>query len=85
MAEDQSLDEFAGAADADRDDGHGDRSDADTAPESGEQSETDAEPVTATATWTADGADCDRCGEPISRRWRDGDALVCADCKDWSG
>ena len=80
MVEDRSLDEFAAAADSDRDD---------TDPESEGEIRDRAddgtnETVTATATWTAGGADCDRCGEPHSRRWRDGDALVCADCKDWS-
>jgi formylmethanofuran dehydrogenase subunit E len=43
----------------------------------------DADPATPTATWTADGAACDRCGERVERRWSaDGD-LVCADCKEW--
>lgn len=41
------------------------------------------DPATPTSTWHADGADCERCGERVERRWRDGDALVCADCAPW--
>lgn len=35
--------------------------------------------------WTPSGAPCDRCGTPVSRRWRgeSGDAMVCDDCKEW--
>jgi hypothetical protein len=43
----------------------------------------DADPAVSTATWTTDGAACDRCGERVARRWfADGD-LVCAACKEW--
>lgn len=41
------------------------------------------DPAVATSTWHADGAACDRCGERVERRWRDEDALVCADCASW--
>lgn len=43
----------------------------------------DADPVTPTSTWTADGADCERCGERADRRWTDDGSLVCVDCKTW--
>jgi hypothetical protein len=43
----------------------------------------DADPAIPTATWTTDGDACDRCGESVSRRWTDGDELVCAACKEW--
>ena len=26
---------------------------------------------------------CEGCGEPVRRRWRDGDRLVCHACKEW--
>lgn len=37
----------------------------------------------ATATWSPEGAACERCGEAVQRRWRDGSETVCADCKEW--
>jgi hypothetical protein len=40
-------------------------------------------PATSTLAWTVDDVDCAACGDPTDRRWRDGDRLVCADCKDW--
>lgn len=48
--------------------------------------ETNAKAATSARTtygWTPGGADCAECGETVERRWRDGDALVCADCKSW--
>lgn len=33
--------------------------------------------------WSSEPAACDRCGERIRRRWADGEAYVCAACKDW--
>ena len=29
------------------------------------------------------GVDCEACGATVDRRWRDGDARVCAECKEW--
>ncbi|MFC6770552.1 hypothetical protein ACFQDD_03265, partial [Halorubrum pallidum] len=69
MVTDRSLDDFSGDADADRDDGDGDQGNAGAEPESGDQTDANAaadEAVTATAAWTTDGADCDRCGESVS-------------------
>ena len=43
----------------------------------------DADPAVATSTWHADGAECERCGERVERRWREADAFVCADCASW--
>lgn len=40
-------------------------------------------PAAPTATWTPDGAACADCGAVVGRRWRDGDALVCAACRGW--
>jgi len=75
---DRSLDEFATpsetAADADAvADADGDAA-ADAAPA--------VDPATPTMRWSAD-AVCDACGSSAPRRWRDGDAFVCADCKEW--
>lgn len=50
--------------------------------DSGNGAETVA-PATPTSMWHADGADCDRCGERVERRWCDDDAFVCADCAPW--
>lgn len=38
-----------------------------------------------TVTFTTDpaGGVCEDCGATVSRRWRDGDRLVCPDCKEW--
>lgn len=44
--------------------------------------ESATEPAVPTATWNPDGA-CERCGATAPRRWREGDALVCAECRDW--
>jgi len=80
MPEDRSLDDFAAAnadAEPESDDGETESNDAGTADPDG------VEPAVATSTWHADGAACDRCGERAERRWRDGDALVCADCASW--
>jgi|AntRauTorcE11898_2_1112593.scaffolds.fasta_scaffold00009_107 formylmethanofuran dehydrogenase subunit E len=43
----------------------------------------DVDPAVPTATWTTDGAPCDRCGERVARRWLDDDDLVCGACKEW--
>lgn len=41
------------------------------------------EPATATYDWSPDGAACEECETVVDRRWIDGDAYVCGDCKDW--
>lgn len=43
----------------------------------------DAASALTTYEWTPGGVDCAECGRTVERRWRDGDALVCADCKSW--
>ncbi|MFC6836714.1 DUF7573 domain-containing protein [Halomarina ordinaria] len=40
-------------------------------------------PAVSTMDWTSGGAPCAACGTHVERRWRDGDGLVCADCKEW--
>ena len=40
-------------------------------------------PTVTTYEWTPAKATCDVCGATIERRWRDGDGLVCSDCKEW--
>ena len=71
--------------DTDPDDPEGD----DTDPDDPEGDDTDpadlgaVDPAVATSAWHADGVECDRCGERVDRRWRDGDALVCVDCASW--
>lgn len=43
----------------------------------------DVEPARATLDFSPGGATCESCDETVERRWRDGDAMVCADCKEW--
>ncbi|RXK47328.1 DUF7573 domain-containing protein [Halorientalis pallida] len=96
--DDASLDEFVGASDdsdADASDGTaesgqgvtGDEAETDgTGADPGEDPATDTDAVdTATSTYAWSGADavCAVCDESVARRWRDGDDLVCADCKEW--
>lgn len=82
MPEDRSLDDFADADGADREstetEGGGPRGDAGDSADAAE-----ADPAVATSTWHTDGAECDRCGERVERRWRAEDAFVCADCASW--
>ena len=79
MPEDRSLDDFAGADGADRESTETERDDP-----QGDSAEADeADPAVATSTWHTDGAECDRCGERVERRWRAEDAFVCADCASW--
>lgn len=69
MTEDASLTDF---------DGDGPGADDGTDP-----TDEDPDPATSTYSWSPDGAACPDCGDAVERRWRDGDRLVCADCKDW--
>ena len=87
MAEDRSLDEFGGADGGARhtDSAPADSTDSDGSPANSDDSAgaDDPVPATPTATWTADGADCERCGERTERRWLDGGDRVCPECKSW--
>jgi hypothetical protein len=47
------------------------------------EGEETTEPSVPTMRWAEGGAPCADCGETVTRRWRDGEAFVCADCKDW--
>ncbi|WP_281194964.1 hypothetical protein [Halorubrum sp. F4] len=85
MSEDRSLDDFASAGEgegngeAETDSAEDDSVDVEPA----ETDSADVEPAESTSTWSTDGADCDRCGTTVTRRWHaDGD-LVCSDCVEW--
>lgn len=39
--------------------------------------------TTTTYEWSPSGVDCAACGATVNRRWRDGDRVVCAECKEW--
>jgi hypothetical protein len=43
------------------------------------------EPAVSTHRFHPDGRACADCGGTATRLWRDGDGLVCADCKQWRG
>lgn len=94
----RSLDEFADEAPADAAADGADSSPAgeprvaaETVPEAAvaDTATADADddasvaPKAETFAWSADGAACGRCGSTVERRWRDGDELVCEDCKAW--
>ena len=83
MPEDRSLDEFAAGPSGSDDDEAGDAESGGTAGDEQSGGAADADPAVPTATWAADPAACERCGERVSRRWLDDDALVCGDCKAW--
>jgi hypothetical protein len=91
---DASLDEFVdpGMSDGDVDESDESEADADvrepepTDSESEGDDETPSEsvdPAEPTFDFAPDGADCEGCGEVVRRRWREGDGMVCADCKEW--
>ena len=99
MGEDASIDEFIDAVDErngtdgdDETDRLGDDGGEENDDETGDDGagtdgldggdETVAPTVT-TYEWTPTKATCDVCGATIERRWRDGDGLVCSDCKEW--
>ena len=71
---DRSLDEFADA-DTGGDDGS---TDADVGAERAAD-----EGAAVTYEWAPGGAVCGVCGASVEARWRDGEAFVCADCKEW--
>lgn len=74
------------AVDADGDDPVTESStdDVDAEPASGSLDETDGvTPTVTTYGWTPGGVCCEACGETAQRRWRDADAMVCWDCKEW--
>ena len=35
--------------------------------------------------WRPEGGVCESCGDVAEARWREGEHLVCASCKSWSG
>ncbi|MFB6359779.1 MAG: hypothetical protein ABEH59_00490 [Halobacteriales archaeon] len=84
MADNRSLDEF-GVGGEDADDVEPDADPDPTAPAEGDAARTvdGLEPIAETFAWSARGAECRLCGETVETRWRDGEALVCEDCKAW--
>lgn len=70
------------AASVRADDGAAEGVDAETA---GEGEAAGPEPAVSTHRFHPDGRACADCGGDATRLWRDGDALVCADCKQWRG
>ncbi|MFC7057876.1 DUF7573 domain-containing protein [Halovenus salina] len=80
--DDTSLDEFvdgygeesAGGNDSE----HSSEPTADESP-----SADDIEPAAPTSELTPSKTDCQQCGKPTERLWRDDGEFVCQDCKDW--
>lgn len=70
--------------DVESDEEQPEQSDAAVDSQTDPESDPDAvEPTIGTYRWTPDGAACAACDTRVERRWRDGDAFVCADCKEW--
>lgn len=88
--DDARLTDFTGGSDADEGDEGADPEDGASADQGGavdgevadEEASVPADPPS-TAAWTPGGAECETCGSDAERRWRDGEAWVCGDCKDW--
>jgi len=84
MPEDRSLDEFSGSEDGSGDaDAPASRSGPDRPDSEPDPDATAGDPTPATATWTAGGAECERCGDRVERRWLDDGDRVCPACKSW--
>lgn len=88
---DASLDEFLNE-DAGTKEGNEDGEDGETNGEGTDESadaDTDAdadagaEPAVSTYDWSPGGTACEGCGAVVERRWRDGEQLVCGECKEW--
>jgi len=77
MSDDHSLDEFIEDESGSRDE-EGDPPVDGTASVDGTPS-----PAVTTFAWMPDGGVCDACGATVHRRWRDGEDLVCPECKEW--
>lgn len=92
MADNRSLDEFVAGEESadpeptDPDDpkpGESAGTEADDDQAGGDDSDDEVVPMAETFAWSAAGGECATCGEPVEERWRDGDVLVCGDCKAW--
>lgn len=78
MTRDSTLDEFLGG----ESDDEGVDADAVDAEAAGD-TDADVAPAAVTCEWTPGGAACEACGATVERRWTDGDARVCVNCKEW--
>lgn len=78
---DASLDEFLNEEAGTNEEG----SDADAS--AGADTNADAGagvgPAVSTYDWSPGGTPCEDCGAVVERRWRDGEQLVCGECKEW--
>ena len=98
MSRDRSLDDFLSVEEGDEQERDGPADHSEPTPDDGatgpavaaEESADDdpaaglvVRPAESTMDWTPGGAACEACGTSVERRWRDGDRLVCAGCKEW--
>lgn len=97
MDENRSLTDFATGGEGSSSDDSDVEDDAEVDGDAGDEAdatESEAEPseggnaepvdsAVSTYRWSAEGEACADCGETVERRWRDGDAYVCGDCKEW--
>lgn len=52
-------------------------------PDASDDGAGDVPPAASTYAWSPEGGPCAACGERAQERWREGEDLVCAGCKDW--
>jgi len=77
---DASLDEFLNEeGDEDGEDTETSEDGADT----GADADAGVEPAVSAYDWSPGGTACEACGSVVERRWRDGEQLVCGECKEW--
>lgn len=80
----RSLDEFVGAEEADEPPDEPEPAGDAVSPETvDDPDEAAVEPMAETFAWSPAGDACAVCGETVEERWRDGDELVCGECKAW--
>jgi hypothetical protein len=93
VADNRSLDEFVGVEEAVEPEPAADPESGGSEPSEGDggtavvrqpgDADDAVEPMAETFAWSATGGECATCGGAVEERWRDGDALVCGDCKAW--
>lgn len=79
---DASLDEFLNQDD-ENDETSEEGADADADTGACADADPGVEPAMSTYDWSPGGTPCEACGAVVERRWRDGERLVCGECKEW--
>ncbi|MFC6992677.1 hypothetical protein ACFQH3_13555 [Haladaptatus sp. GCM10025707] len=84
MEKDSTLDSFLGGSVESDETDEETPSPASVSPQAeGAPTSASVSPATSTYAWSPEGVACAVCDEVVTRRWRDGDELVCESCKSW--